>query len=220
MFTGLVEGVGKVKTLGHVGGDMKVVISPLFEITDLKVGESISVNGICLTITTVMEGAFSVDVSNETLSRTTLGQIRQGNEVNLERALRPMDRLGGHFVSGHVDGTGKIIKKKSEARSWVITIGVDEGLSRYIIEKGSIAIDGISLTVNRCDKTSFDLNIIPETGRQTTLLKKGVNSVVNIETDLIGKYVEKFFNRDRSGEDEPSRTNIDFDMLTKHGFGE
>ncbi|MDY6882004.1 MAG: riboflavin synthase [Desulfatiglans sp.] len=220
MFTGLIEGVGKVKSLEHVGGDIKAVISPLFEMADLIVGESVSVDGICLTVTSIMGDSFSVDVSNETFSRSTLAHMRQGHEVNLERALRPTDRLGGHFVSGHVDGTGTIINKKSEARSWVLTLAVDEGLSQYIIEKGSVAIDGVSLTVNRCDKSSFDVNIIPETGRQTTLLKKGVNSVVNIETDLIGKYVHRFFKRYTGGEEEPSRRNIDFDMLKKHGFGD
>jgi riboflavin synthase len=131
------------------------------------------------------------------------------------------DRLGGHIVSGHVDGTGKIDSKEQQKRSWIIRIKINKQLSHYIVEKGSVAVDGISLTVNRCDEKSFEINIIPHTGTETTLLKKGIGDVVNIETDLIGKYVEKFLLRDSSQNQNDERTSgIDLKTLIKHGFGD
>jgi riboflavin synthase len=138
----------------------------------------------------------------------------------MERALLLTDRLGGHLVSGHVDGIGKILKKETQQRSWVLRIGIDEKLSRYTIEKGSIAVDGISLTINRCEKRFFDINIIPQTGRETTLLKKKVGDPVNIETDMIGKYVEKFFSGRRSTGDRNEGSGIDMEMLIRQGFGD
>ena len=220
MFTGLVEGTGKVKTVRRLGDDMRLTIAPLFKMTDIRSGDSICVDGVCLTLTEISEGSFTMDVSGETLSRSTLRQVRQGHEVNLERALRFTDRLGGHLVSGHVDGIGEIRKKDQEQRSWLYRIGIDEQLSRYTIEKGSIAVDGISLTINCCEEKFFEVNIIPQTGTQTTILKKKVGDLVNIETDLIGKYVEKFFSRDRSTQQEKTGSGIDMEMLIKQGFGD
>jgi riboflavin synthase len=222
MFTGLVEGIGKVKTIRRLHDETELTISPLFQMSDSRLGESISVDGVCLTVTAVSEGNIRMDVSGETVSRSTIGLLRQGDMVNLERALRLTDRLGGHLVAGHVDGIGKIIHKESHRRkSWDLKIAVDEQLSRYTIEKGSIAVDGISLTVNRCEKKSFQVTIIPQTGRETTLLRKKVGDLVNIETDLIGKYVEKFFSREGSMEKEQTRqSGIDLEMLMKQGFGD
>jgi riboflavin synthase len=220
MFTGLVEGIGKVKAIRRLRDDMRVTVEPLFEMSDCQVGDSVSVDGVCLTITEVSEGAFSMDVSGETLSRSTLSVLRQGDEVNLERALRVTDRLGGHLVSGHVDGIGKIVKKDSQQRSWLLRIGIDEQISRYTIEKGSIAVDGISLTVNRCEERFFEVTIIPQTGRETTIIKKKLGDLVNIETDLIGKYVEKFLSAEKSRTQEKTSSSIDLDMLIEHGFGE
>lgn len=219
MFTGLVEGIGRIKALRRLGDDMKVTIAPIFEMSDCQVGESIAVDGVCLTVTKVSEGAFSMDVSGETLSRSTLRSLRQGSEVNLERPLRLSDRLGGHLVSGHVDGIGKILKKESQQRSWLLTIEIDEQLSRHTVEKGSIAVDGISLTINACEKRSFEVNIIPQTGTVTTILKKKVGDLVNIETDLIGKYVEKFLGEkpDQKGK---TGSGINLEMLKKQGFGD
>jgi len=219
MFTGLVKGIGKVKDLRRLRDDMKVTIVPLFEMSDCEVGESITVDGVCLTVTEVSGGTFSMDVSGETLSRSTLRSLRQGSEVNLERALRLSDRLGGHLVSGHVDGIGKILKKESQQRSWLLTIGIDEQLSRHTVLKGSIAVDGISLTINACDKRSFEVSIIPQTGTVTTILKKKVGDLVNIETDLIGKYVEKFL-VEKSDQKGKTGSGINMEMLVKKGFSD
>jgi riboflavin synthase len=219
MFTGLVEGIGKVKELSRFGKDLSITISPLFDMPDTRTGDSISVDGVCLTVTHVAAGSFRLDVSEETLSRSTLTGIKVGDEVNLERALRVTDRLGGHLVSGHVDGVGRILKKEQRQRSWVLRFGMEENFLRYVIEKGSVAVDGISLTVNRCDDQGFEVNVIPQTGKETGILKKKVGDPVNIETDLIGKFVEKLFLK--SKEPHPKKASlIDEKLLRKHGFGD
>lgn len=220
MFTGLVEGKGRIQTMHRSGGDMKMTIFPLIPMDDCALGESISVNGVCLTVTAIGPEGFSVDVSQETLSRSTLGFLREKEEVNLERALRLSDRLGGHLMAGHVDGMGKISKKEQRDRSWVFRIQMQKELSRYTIEKGSIAVDGISLTINRCGETFVEVNIIPETARQTTILDKRTGDKVNIEVDLIGKYVEKFFQNKQSPAQGEASSGITGEMLTEYGFGE
>jgi riboflavin synthase len=220
MFTGLVEGIGTVKGLTREGEDMRLTLSPHFQLADTKVGDSISVNGVCLTVTRIKGESFCVDVSGETLSRSTLSHVKQGDKVNLERALRLSDRLGGHLVLGHVDGVGRILKKEQKQRSWFLRIGLDPALSKYIIEKGSIAVDGVSLTVNQWDQNGFEVNIIPQTGLETTILNKKVGDLVNIETDLIGKYVEKFLAGEKSPGNKKNTSFIDEDMLRKHGFGD
>jgi riboflavin synthase len=220
MFTGLVEGTGRVKEMVHVGGDMSLTVQPLFPMPDIRIGESINVNGVCLTVTKAKGKAFTVDVSAESLSRTTMSGLKVGDEVNLERALHPTDRLGGHLVSGHVDGVGKVLRREQKQRSWLFEIGIDEGLSRYIIEKGSVAVDGISLTVNGCSARGFEVNIVPQTGKETAVLKKKAGDLVNIETDMIGKYVEKFFKGDKASREKGRPSAIDEDMLREYGFGD
>jgi len=220
MFTGLVEGIGTIKGITRTRGDMGLTIMPLLNMSDCQQGDSISVSGVCLTITKINDGTFSMDVSGETLARSTMGQLKNGDEVNLERSLRLSDRLGGHLVSGHVDGVGTIIKKESVQRSWLMGIQIDQSLSRYTIEKGSIAVDGISLTINRCQEGYFEVNIIPETARQTTLLKRKIGDRVNIETDLIAKYVERFFLKERIPENGKTSSKINEEMLKRFGFGE
>ncbi len=218
MFTGLIEGKGSIRSIQRSGRDMKMSVMPLFPMEELRLGDSVAVNGVCLTLTELNPDGFAMDVSAETLSRSTLGSLSEKDEINLERALRLSDRLGGHLVSGHIDGTGKIIKKEQKEKSWFLRVEMAKGLSRYTIEKGSIAVDGISLTINRCGETFFDVNIIPQTGRETTLLDRRPGDRVNIEVDLIGKYVEKFFQKQsfRKG----AASGISREMLTKYGFGE
>jgi len=222
MFTGLIEGIGKIELVQRVGDHMILKVAPPFGASECVKGESVAIDGVCLTVTEVGAKTLTMDVSHETLSRSTLGRLKPGDLINVERALRLGDRLGGHLVLGHVDGIGKISSKKELPPSWVIRIELDSALSRYIIEKGSIAVDGISLTVNWCRSSAFEVNIIPETARQTTLIHKRVGDPVNIETDMIGKYVERLLKRATSGEENFSETQegITKEKLLRLGFGE
>ena len=219
MFTGLIEGIGQIRDIRLNGGDMNIFIIPLFDMSDCHIGDSVAVNGVCLTVMEMNDGLFMMYASGETISRTTLGGLRQGSEVNLERALRLSDRLGGHIVSGHVDGIGKITLKKQVKQSWLLGLTIDEKLSRYTIEKGSITIDGISLTINVCQNGYFEVNIIPETSSSTTLLKKKIGDTVNIETDLIAKYIEKLFIKERTAGNNNASSSINMEMLEQFGFG-
>ena len=220
MFTGIVEGIGTVRNIRFLGSEASVTVGVPASFSDCHPGDSLSVDGVCLTITGVRGDLCTLDVSAETLKRTTLGTIKQGAVVNLERALRLSERLGGHLVSGHVDGTGTLEKIEKVQRSWIIQIGIDEPLSRYLIEKGSIAVDGISLTINRCMGNSFDVTIIPQTASITTILRKRVGDRVNIEIDMISKYVEKFLSHDKAAMPKGPASRIDRDMLIRYGFGE
>lgn len=219
MFTGLIEGIGKIRDIRRIQDHMKLSVTPQVEVTDCRIGDSISLDGVCLTVTEVLNGSFSMDVSSETLSRSTLGRLRQGDMVNFERALRLSDRLGGHVVLGHVDGIGKILRRDRQQNTWLLRIEINRELSRYVIEKGSIAVDGISLTVNACEKNFFEVTIIPHTGMETSLLRKKVGHQVNIETDLIGKYVEKFLSSERSGRQKTKPSHINFETLLRNEFG-
>ncbi len=174
-------------------------------------------NGVCLTATTWNGETFSADVSEETLSRSNLRKIKVGDLVNLERPLRLSDRLGGHWVTGHTDGTGRILQKESRGSFYLIKISFEKSIRPFIVEKGSIAVDGVSLTVNHVGENDFDLTIIPHTATQTTLVRKKIGEEVNLETDLIGKYVYQFLSRQREDRSAPeSKVNEDF--LREHGF--
>lgn len=192
MFTGLVEAVGEIKKTVRRTSGLEMVISGALAGEDLKLGESIAVDGACLTVTSFHDRGFSVDVSPETLQRTTLGGKKVGDRVNLERALRLSDRLGGHLVTGHIDGTGVIRSIERRGDFLCLRIQAPAGILAYMIEKGSIAVDGVSLTVNSCTQNEFDVMIIPHTFAKTTLQYKKVGEKVNLENDLIAKYVEKF----------------------------
>lgn len=188
-----------------------------FDISDPEEGESIACNGVCLTAKEIHGRRFSVDVSPESLSRTNLGQLNVGMPMNLERALRLSDRLGGHLVSGHVDATAKVAQKKPEGDFVIISFTIPAGLGRYIIEKGSITIDGISLTVNYCDNITFSVSIIPHSLQITTLGKIKLGDLVNIEVDLIGKYVEKLLS-EKPAHEENAKQVINPAFLAEHGF--
>ena len=209
MFTGIIEGLGNVKRLTAKGADAVIEIEAAIDLKDVAIGDSIAVNGACLTVTAKKEKTFSADVSAETIAKTTLGLLHAGDKINLEQSIRVGGFIGGHFVLGHVDDKGRILSKSQKSGSVIIAVEVNDQLSRQIVEKGSVAIDGISLTVNKLEKGRFYVNIIPHTAANTTLIAKKEGDLVNIETDVLGKYVEKLLHSGRG---------IDKDFLTEHGF--
>lgn len=190
MFTGIIEELGKVKNFRR-GSQAYIEIEAHGVLTDLKIGDSVSVGGVCLTVTDTRRATFKADVSAETLGRTTLGNLRVGEVVNLERAVALGERLGGHMVNGHIDGVGLIREKKLERNSFLLRIEIPKSFVKYLVPKGSVAVDGVSLTIVDVTDGAFTTSIIPHTARATTLGIKGPGSKVNIELDIIGKYVEK-----------------------------
>lgn len=217
MFTGIIQGKGKIFSKTPAGGGLVFGIEADFDLTEPDEGESIAVNGVCLTARDILGHRFLADVSPESLKRTNLGRAEVGSVVNLERALQLSDRLGGHLVSGHVDAVAKILSRKSLGDFVLFTFAVPGGLGRYIIEKGSITIDGISLTVNTIDDQAFSVSIIPHTLAITTLGKLAHGDLVNLEVDLIGKYVEKLLSVRPEGADG-QRPAINPAFLAEHGF--
>lgn len=220
MFTGIIEGLGTITLVRPAGGGKRLTVTAGFALEGTRVGDSIAVNGACLTAVTVSERRFEVEVSPETLSRTTLGQAKPGDRVNLERALRLNGRLDGHLVSGHIDGVGTIAARKPAGNAEIVAVDVDAALSRYMIEKGSVALDGISLTINSCRSGRFEVSIIPHTAGMTTIGFKNVGDRINIETDLIGKYVERFVTAGSDGQrSEKTLTGtVTMELLAKNGF--
>ncbi len=189
MFTGLIEEVGKVKSINRKYDGLQIQVQAEKILEDVKIGDSISINGVCLTVVSIGEGSFSFDVSQETLNRSNIKYLKIGDYVNLERALRVSDRLGGHIVQGHVDTTGKISKIIPLGEHTVFQIDIPEKYIHLVVEKGSIAVDGISLTVNSLERNIISINIIPHTIKQTNLQYRKIGDIVNIEFDIIGKYV-------------------------------
>ncbi len=218
MFTGIIEGLGTISAIQPSGEGKKLTIDADFVLKGAKEGDSISVSGACLTAVVINGGRFSVDVSPETLARSTFAQAKTGDRVNIERAMRLSDRLDGHLVSGHIDGVGTIIYRKIKSNAILITIGAPESLCRFMIEKGSVAVDGISLTINGCTQNNFEISIIPYTSKLTTIGFKNIGAHVNIETDMIGKYVEKFLSGGQTVDKNSRKSDISMDFLAKAGF--
>ena len=217
MFTGIVEEMGVIKTLEHNPNGTKLTILASTILDDLAVGASVSVDGVCLTVATRNNHEFSVEVSPETLSVTTLGKLKAGGPVNLERAMRINERIGGHLVAGHVDGVGSIRDRRQEGNAIVLTIEAPKEVLRYCVSKGSITVDGISLTINEVSERSVTVAIIPHTAKVTTLGLKHPDDPVNLESDLIGKYVERLLQaRDHLPPQQPPV--IDRDYLQKRGL--
>lgn len=214
MFTGLIEDIGKLRDIRTGTDQARLTIVTGLPMAELTLGESIAVNGVCLTVTSFGEGLFAADVSPETLNCTSLGFLERGARVNLERALRLSDRLGGHMVSGHVDGLARIVEFHQDGNAWRYTFQAEAAVTGYLVAKGSVAIDGISLTVNDVSEETFSVAIIPHTLSQTTLQERKVGDQVNVETDLIGKYVARFL----SDGSVTKPQGVTMDVLAKHGF--
>lgn len=191
MFTGIIEEIGSVRRVAAGSRAGSIEIACRVVVCDARVGDSIAVNGVCLTVTSRSASGFSADVMPETLSRSNLGALRPGDRVNLERAMRADGRFGGHIVSGHIDGVGVVSKIAPDANAVRIGVSAPKAICRLVVEKGSIAIDGVSLTVTDAGASSFEVSVIPHTGEETTLLSKRIGDRVNLECDIIGKYVEK-----------------------------
>jgi riboflavin synthase len=218
MFTGIIEGLGTLSGIQSSGQGRRLTLTADFDLSQTRIGDSIAVNGACLTAVELGKRRFAADVSPETLSRTTLGKAVVGERVNLERALRLSDRLDGHLVSGHIDGTGIIHRREPAGNAVIVTVQVPESLSRYMIQKGSVAVDGISLTINQCSAGYFEVSIIPHTAGLTTIGFKPVGASVNIETDMIGKYVERFLMPHRPSQEPEAKGGLDMQFLARSGF--
>ena len=212
MFTGIIEEIGTVKAIQHGSKSVCLTVWAEIVLEDMKIGDSINTNGVCLTVVSFNKGAFSADAMPETMRRSNLGNLSVGSKVNLERAMKLTDRLGGHFVSGHSDGTGMIRRTWEEENAAWFSISAEKPILKYIAEKGSVALDGISLTVARVDDSSFDVSVIPHTMNVTTMVIKKTGDSVNIECDLIAKYLEKVagFGREQG--------NITLEYLAEQGF--
>ena len=225
MFTGIIEDTGKIESVAN--GNKSAIITIIADkvLKGTKIGDSIAVNGVCLTVTSISGNKFTADVMAETIRRSSLGTLKHGSKVNLERAMAADGRFGGHIVSGHIDGTGVIRSLEREDNAVWVEIETPDKLLKYIVEKGSIAIDGISLTVAKLTDDSFSVSVIPHTGEETTLLAKKPGDIVNLENDIIGKYVERLMNFNTSQKSPfdnktatSTKSNITMDFLTENGF--
>jgi len=215
MFTGIIESIGSIKKIEHMSGDAKLTISVgKLNMSDVSLGDSIACNGVCLTAIEFDQNSYTADVSGETLGLTTLGNIQVGSPVNLEKALTPTTRLGGHLVSGHVDGVGEVLSIRKDSRSIQYKIKAPEELAHYIAKKGSICVDGVSLTVNEIKESIFELNLVPHTLVETTASDYKVGSRVNLEVDLLARYLERLL----TGQKTESTSNLTKSLLINSGF--
>ena len=210
MFTGIIESIGRIVSKRAQGRGIELEIEPGLDLSGDKIGDSVAVDGVCLTITRMTGSIFFATASSETITRSTLGKSKAGGKVNIERALTLQTRLGGHIVLGHVDTVGTLLQKERVGESILLKVSFDKAFSKYVVEKGSIAIDGVSLTVNDVYPDSFTVNIIPLTAVSTSLTLKSPGDRVNLEFDVIGKYVENLMRKDKAG-------NLE-DLLKKQGF--
>ena len=215
MFTGIVEELGTIRSIRRGAASAVLSIGAEAVLSDLRIGDSVAVNGVCLTATGVDGSGFTADVMHETLQRSSLGALGPGSRVNLERAMAADGRFGGHIVSGHIDGTGTIAERRWDDNAVWYTVSAPPALLRYIVEKGSIAIDGISLTVASVEADRFSVSVIPHTAAVTLLGAKGPGDVVNLETDIIGKYVERLL---RPADTPAARSGISLEFLAENGF--
>jgi riboflavin synthase len=217
MFTGIIEAVGTIADMQAKGGDLRIKINTgKLDLADVKLGDSIAVNGVCLTVIQQDSSGFAADVSRESLNLTSLGNLSQGSDVNLEKALQLETRLGGHLVSGHVDGLGKVVDRYDDGRSVRFSIQAPDGLARYIAAKGSICVDGTSLTVNKVDGSRFELNIVPHTIQETIIKHYQVGTNVNLEVDVIARYLERLLLGEKAAENSGEAISEAF--LAEHGF--
>ncbi|MGB5200587.1 MAG: riboflavin synthase [Sedimenticolaceae bacterium] len=217
MFTGIIAAVGEVAELQQRGGDVRLRISTgKLDLSDVALGDSIAVNGVCLTAVTLPGDGFAADVSRETLSLTSLAQLKSGSRVNLEKALTLGTRLGGHLVSGHVDGMGTVLERHDDARSVRFTVEAPHELARYIAHKGSISVDGVSLTVNAVDGARFALNIVPHTLQETIMDGYRAGTRVNLEVDLVARYLERLLRGEQAA--DPAAPAVDLGLLARSGF--
>ena len=217
MFTGIIQAVGKITSLDRRGGDMRIGIDTgKLPMTDVALGDSIAVSGVCLTVIGMSDAGFQADVSGETLRRTIVGGLSLNDEVNLEKALTLSTHLGGHLVSGHVDGVGHVVSRSADSRSVQFTLRAPDELARYIAAKGSITVDGVSLTVNAVDGAEFELNIVPHTLAETTLSGYRAGHKVNLEVDLVARYLERLLLGERAA--EPATGGVTLEKLMESGF--
>ncbi|MFH1155886.1 MAG: riboflavin synthase [Pseudomonadota bacterium] len=220
MFTGIIEGMGTLRNIQPQGEGRRLSLETDIDLSGTRIGDSIAVNGACLTAVSVKQRLFQVDMAPETIARTTFSRLGPGARVNIERAMRLSDRLDGHLVSGHIDGTGIIVAREKKSNAVIVTIEVDKILAMDMIEKGSVAIDGISLTINRCSDKDFEVSVIPHTASITTIGIKGTGDAVNIETDMIGKYVRRFLARGHGTDssDNAGKGGVSMALLAQNGF--
>lgn len=218
MFTGIVEEMGSIRSVAKGSKSAVLTIEADKVLEGSKVGDSIAVNGVCLTVTSIAGGQFTADVMAETLRRSSLGTLTRGSRVNLERAMAADGRFGGHIVSGHIDGTGTILSLKPEGNAVWVEIQTPQSVLKYIVEKGSIAIDGISLTVAKVTEQGFAVSVIPHTGEETTLLRRKAGEIVNLENDIIGKYVDRLLHFETAETAEIKSPGITLDFLRENGY--